>query len=247
MNLNKIAESCRYLLQSSIEAASTLSYIEDRVSKETEENFLFGFFPPSEKINLLSDLVGMDSLKEERLIYSRQTNSSLNKIVSYFEDHPMMIPYRDTYGEVIALVGRSILSEEERKEKKISKYKNTVFNKGNHLFGLYEAKESILSSGFVYLVEGQFDVIKSHEKGLKNIVALGNSQMSIYQAALISRYTDTVFIIMDNDDAGEKGRKRIEDKYGSDLNIVNIFLPDGYKDIDEYLSQNSADSLTFLC
>jgi len=97
------------------------------------------------------------------------------------------------------------------------------------------------------LVEGQFDVIKAHERGLKNIVALGNSNMSPYQAALLSRYTDTVFVVLDNDDAGEKGRKKMEEKYGNDLNIVNLFLPDGYKDIDEYLSQNTVDSLTFLC
>lgn len=245
--LQTITESCRFLLKNSIEASAISSYIEDRISKDIEEKFLFGYFPPADKINLLSDLVGLESLKEEKLIYSKQTASSLNKIYSYFEDHPMILPYRDVYGEIIALVGRSILSEEERKNKKISKYKNTVFNKGNNLFGLFEAKHEILKTGFVYLVEGQFDVIKAHEKGLINIVALGNSQMSSYQAALLSRYTDTVFVVLDNDDAGEKGRKRIEDKYGDNLNIVNLFLPEGYKDIDEYLSQNSVESLTFLC
>ncbi len=246
MNLSKITESCKYLL-SSPESSTILSYIEDRIGKNSMENFLFGYFPPSDKINLLSDLVGMDVLKDEKLVYSKQTSSSPNKIVSYFEDHPMILPYRDVYGEVIALVGRSILSEGERKERKISKYKNTVFNKGNHLFGLFEAKNEILKSGFVYLVEGQFDVIKAHEKGLINIVALGNSQMTPYQASLLSRYTDTIFVILDNDDAGEKGRKRIEDRFGNYLNIVNLFLPEGYKDIDEYLCQNSVESLTFLC
>jgi len=246
MNLSKITESCQYLL-SSPESSTILSYIEDRVGKGSMESFLFGYFPPSDKINLLSDLVGMDVLKEEKLIYSRQSSNSLNKIISFFEDHPMVLPYRDVYGNVIAMVGRSILSDSERKEKKISKYKNTVFNKGNHLFGLYESKQYILSSGFVYLVEGQFDVIKAHEKGLKNIVALGNSQMTAYQASILSRYTDTVFLVLDNDEAGQKGRKKIEDKYGNYLNIVNLFLPEGYKDIDEYLCQNSAESLTFLC
>jgi DNA primase len=246
-DLEQIVNYTRYLLKESPEAEEVQSYINCRIGKEAQEIFSFGYFPPSSKINLLLDLVGFDSLKEHQLSYVRQTSNSMQKVFSYFEDHPMVMPYRDVYGGVIALVGRSILSDENRKDKKLSKYKNTIFNKGNHLFGLYEAKDSIIESGFVYLVEGQFDVIKAHERGLKNIVALGNSSMTPYQASLLSRYTDTVFVVLDNDDAGEKGRKKIEDKYGDHLNLVNLFLPDGYKDIDEYLKQNSVDSLTFLC
>lgn len=246
-NLEKVCQSSRFLLNESPEAESARSYLESRVNKEVEEKFCFGYFPPSNTFNLLSDIIGLDILKEDQLAYTRQSGTSNQKIFSYFEDHPLVMPYRDAYGNVVAMVGRSLLSDEERKEKKLSKYKNTVFNKGNHLFGLFEAKEAILQSGFVYIVEGQFDVIKAHERGLKNIVALGNSNMSPYQVALLSRYTDTFFVVLDNDDAGQKGRKKIEEKFGDKVNIINLFLPDGYKDIDEYLKQNDVDSLTFLC
>ena len=246
MSLDKITEICQSLLHDSPEAENVLNYINDRVSRESKDKFLFGYFPCSNNITLLSNMVGEDVLKENKLLLSRQSSES-SKLINYFEDHPMVIPYRDVYGNIIALMGRSILSESDRKEKKISKYKNTIFNKGNHLFGLYEAKEEILSSGFVYVVEGQFDVIKAVEKGIKNIVGLGNSNMTPYQASLLSRYTDTVFLILDNDEAGEKGRKRIVDKFGEHLNINNLYLPEGYKDIDEYLSQNSSESLSFLC
>jgi DNA primase len=246
MTLDKVIETCQSLLYASPEAENVLNYINDRVCKESQNKFLFGYFPCSNNINLLSNIVGEDVLKEYKLLFSRQASEN-NKLINYFEDHPMILPYKDVYGNIIALMGRSILSESERKEKKISKYKNTIFNKGNHLFGLYEAKEEIISSGFAYVVEGQFDVIKAMEKGINNIVGLGNSNMTPYQAALLSRYTDTVFLMLDNDEAGDKGRKRIIDKFGEDLNINNLYLPEGYKDIDEYLSQNSADSLSFLC
>lgn len=246
-NLEKVCQASRFLLKESPEAESARSYLESRVNGEAEEKFHFGYFPSSNTFNLLSDIVGLDLLKEEQLAHTRQSSTSNQKIFSYFEDHPLVMPYRDAYGNVVAMVGRSLLSDEERKEKRLSKYKNTVFNKGNHLFGLFEAKEAILQSGFAYIVEGQFDVIKAHERGLKNIVALGNSNMSPYQVALLSRYTDTFFVVLDNDDAGEKGRKKIEEKYGDKVSVINLFLPDGYKDIDEYLKQNDVDSLTFLC
>ena len=250
MNLSFIAEKCQYLLNNSPEGEETLTYISNRLTQESQNNFLFGYFPPAEKIDLLLNLIGEEPLLENKLIYTREISSNAsarNNIFSYFENYPMIVPYRDVYGNIIALMGRSILSDTERKEKKISKYKNTSFNRGNHLFGLFESKQEILSSGFAYVVEGQFDVIKAHEKGLKNIVGLGSSNMTGYQASLLARYTDTLFLLLDNDEAGEAGRKKIIEKYGKFININNLYLPEGYKDIDEYLSQNSLESMTLLC
>ena len=83
------------------------------------------------------------------------------------------MPFRDPYGKVAALVGRSLLSEKERTEKKLPKYKNTKpFLKGHNVFGLYENKQTILDKNSVYVVEGQFDVIKAVEKGLKILLLL---------------------------------------------------------------------------
>lgn len=246
MSFDKIIEQCSYLLYNSPEAEDTASYINERLSSDSQKKFSFGYFPPTDKLNLLTSIIGEDCLKINKLLYTKESSDRIS-IYSYFENYQMIMPYRNLYGDIIGIVGRSILSDEDRKNKKISKYKNTAFNKGNHLFGLFESKQSILQSGFAYIVEGQFDVIKAHEKGLTNIVALGSSNMTAYQAALISRYTDSVFLVLDNDEAGEKGRKRILSKYGDRLKFNNLYLPDGYKDIDDYLSQNSYESLSFLC
>jgi len=132
---------------------------------------------------------------------------------------------------------------------KIPKYKNTsetnAFKKGNLLFGLYENKQSIIEKDCVYIVEGQFDVIKAVEKGFTNIVALGNSHMTSYQFSVISRYTDNIFLLLDNDEAGEKGRKRIVEKFGKLANIQNFYLPESYKDIDEYFTKTGDESVSF--
>lgn len=86
-------------------------------------------------------------------------------------------------------------------------------------------------------MEGQFDVIKAVEKGFKNIVALGNSNMTAYQFSVISRYSNNLFLLLDNDEAGQKGRKRIISKFGQLANIRNFYIPDDYKDIDEYITK----------
>ena len=252
--LSKITESCRFLLQHFPDAQQCQDYLDSRLNKDSQELFQFGYFPNAAGLQVLLDLVGTDSLKEYNLMYTRELSESqyttilpsrgLN--ICYFEDFPLVMPFRDPYGNVVALVGRTLLSEKDRLEKKIPKYKNTKpFLKGHNVFGLYENKQSILDQNCVYVVEGQFDVIKAVEKGFKNIVAIGSNNLTTYQFSVMSRYTNNIFLLLDNDESGEKGRKRAVDKFGKLANIRNFYLPVEYKDIDEFLSKNELNALSF--
>ncbi len=251
--LDKIVESCQFLLNNFPEAQDCRSYLDSRLTKESQEKFQFGYFPNIHNLQALTALVGEEPLIKEKLLSHKIIEDSLcprTITFSHFEHHPVIMPFRNCYGKTVALVGRSLLSEKERKTLKIDKYKNTYdspqFKKGNLLFGLYENKQSILDQNCVYIVEGQFDVIKAVEKGFNNIVALGNASMTAYQFSVISRYTDNIFLLLDNDEAGAKGRERIVNNFGKYANIRNFYLPDGFKDIDEYLSHNSYESLSFV-
>lgn len=254
--LEKIVESCQFLLNNYPDAQASKSYLDSRLEQASQEVFGFGYFPGAGNISVLTDLVGEEALAKEKLLYAREIEDSLfpRKVqYCYFEEYPLVMPFRDVYGKVAGLVGRTLLGEEERKKRKISKYKNTsespIFKKGNLLFGLYENKQAILDLGCVYIVEGQFDVIKAVEKGFRNIVALGNSSMTSYQFSVISRYTNNIFLLLDNDEAGYKGRKRIISKFGKHANIRNFYLPDDYKDIDECITKgkfNGFDEIPFV-
>jgi DNA primase catalytic core len=238
---DKIVESCQYLLKNFPDAQLCKSYLDSRLNSESQESFQFGYFPPSDKAEIIFSLIDKHILYENDLFYIRHIADSLGPRIiniSYFEHHPLVQPFKNAYGEIIGLVGRSLLSDEERKFYRVDKYKNTKFAKANNLFGLYENKRYIIDQRSVYIVEGQFDVIKSVEKGFKNIVALGSSNMSDYQLAIISRYTNNLFLLLDNDEAGDKGRNRIMTKFGRFVNIRNFYLPKEYKDIDEYFSHN---------
>lgn len=248
--LNKITESCRFLLNNFPEAQECLSYLDTRLNRESQELFQFGYFPNINNLTALTSIVDEEELKNHKLLYSRNIEDSLcyrTINTCHFEDHPLILPFKDPYGNVMALIGRSLLNDEERKDKKLMKYKYTSdFKKGNCVFGLYENKKSILEQDCVYIVEGQLDVIKANQSRFKNVVALGGADMTIYQFSVISRYTNNIFLLLDNDEAGEKGRKRIVSKFDKLANIRNFYLPDGFKDIDEYLSSNSYESLSFI-
>lgn len=242
--LDKIVESCRFLLNNYPGAQTSKTYLDSRLNEDSQELFRFGYFPGVQDLPALIDLVGEEALRNEGLFYTREIEDSLfpRKVPTcYFEDYPLVMPFRNPYGKPVGLVGRTLLSEKEQKEKDISKYKNTKdsldFRKGNLVFGLYENKQHILDRGCVYLVEGQFDVIKAMEIGFRNIVALGTSSMTPYQFSVISRYSNNMFLLLDNDFSGQKGRKRIISKFGQMANIRNFYLPDDFKDIDEYITK----------
>jgi DNA primase len=247
--LSKIIEACKYLLNNYPEAQACKEYLNARINSNSQELFEFGYFPNIENIAVLTSLVGNDILNDNSLFYSKEIQDSLfpRKInFSFFEHHPLIMPYKDVYGNVVGIVGRSLLSEKERKQNKISKYTNTNFTKSRHLFGLYENKRHILDKGCAFIVEGQFDTIKAVECGFNNVVSLGSAGMSDYQVSLISRYTNNLCLLLDNDEAGEKGRKRIIDKFGKHVNIHNFYITESYKDVDEYLSNNSCEELSFI-
>lgn len=246
---DNIIKACRYLLKESPEGADCLSYLNGRLNSEIQEKFSFGYFPHSNNVSLMRSFVSEEVLKELQLLYTKEVGDSggaYSFSFGYFDNHPLIMPYKDVHGHIIGLVGRTILNDVERNEISIPKYKNTRFTKGNHVFGLYEAKEHILKAGFVYVVEGQFDAIKAMEQGLNNIVALGSADMSAYQLSLICRYTNNILMMLDNDIAGDEGRKRANRKYGTLANFNDVYLPMGYKDIDEYLKQNDIESMSLI-
>jgi DNA primase len=250
-NLEKIAEACRYLLQQYPEAAASQEYLDYRLDRSIQDTFQIGYFPPISNIEAITSLIGEDILKEEGFLFTKEIEDSLYPRIlnfCYFEDHSVIIPFRDCYGEIAGLVGRTTLSDYERKnrEKEVHKYKNSYFSKTHHVFGLYENKKAILEKDCVFIVEGQIDVIKAREKGFDNIVGIGSASLSMQQFSLITRYTTNIILLLDGDEAGTKGRKRIIDKFGKYANIQNFHLPEGYKDIDEYLKVVSYENMELI-
>src|SRR5579871_1863976 len=124
----KIIESCRFLLENYPEAQEAKSYLDSRLSKQSQEQFQFGYFPNSNNIQVLVDLVGEDTLIQEGFLYHKYMEDSLfprRLKVCYFEQHPLIMPFRNPYGKTVGIVARTLVPEEERKASKLIKYKNT--------------------------------------------------------------------------------------------------------------------------
>ena len=123
------------------------------------------------------------------------------RVYDFFRNR-VMFPFFDVSGHVIAFSGRTVASDD--KCKYVNTGETSLFRKGDHIFGLYQAKRAIARDGFVYLVEGQFDVLTLHRYGVENVVGGSGTAFTEQQVRLIIRFTQSVVMIYDADAAGMK-------------------------------------------
>jgi DNA primase catalytic core len=243
----EVISICNALLRHSSLAAEAREYLKPRIPSYDVAGFTFGYFPTNDNIHLISDIIGIDVMKELGLAYEMyvyEAGYHTKKPIGTLANHNIVLPYKNIYGDIIGLVGRSILSKEEQKAQGVkSKYKNTSLPKALNLFGMYNAKNDIIAKDSVIIVEGQFDCITCHRYGFKNVVAVGGVAFSKFHFYLLQRYTNNIFLLLDNDDAGRRERDNILSRYGKLANIQTIALDSCYKDVDEYLTKCQDHSL----
>lgn len=155
----------------------------------------------------------------------------------------IMFPIGDAQGRVIGFTGRVI---DETQAQHGGKYVNTpetpLFHKGNVVYGLHRAKQTIKEAGYAVLVEGQMDVIACHAAGMKQVVACSGTALTTEQLRLLHRYTDELRMAFDADAAGQTAAERsIADALAEGFVVKIIGLPIGAgKDADECLKKNPA-------
>jgi DNA primase len=232
----EVIQACRTLLQEASEAKEIREYINSRVTQDNQLLFDFGWFPDNLNLSLLLDLVDKEKLQYLGLIYNSHVQDGDCRIYTdqgLLSKHNLIMSYRDLYGNLIALVGRTILSEIEQKENNIQKYKYTQgFIKSLNLFGLYQAKKEIFDKNHVFIVEGQIDCITCHQFGLTNTVALGGSSLSPFQFNMLRRFTDTFYLLLDSDAAGKKAAAKISKQYKDCGKVKILTIPEEFKDVD---------------
>lgn len=242
-NYAEVISACSSLLKHSKKAKNAKNELKKRISSLKIENFTFGYFPKNNELHLLFEYIEPETLENLNLIYKKCVYDSGHAEIVYFSilnNHNLIMPYKNLYGDIIGMVGRSLLSKEERSKNKISKYKNTFLTKSLNLFGMYEAKKEIIKQDSVIITEGQFDCISCHRFGLKNTIALGGSAFTKYHFYLLKRYTNNIYLALDNDDSGYKETKNILNKFSNKANIYQIKFNSCYKDIDECLRKDNA-------
>jgi DNA primase len=138
------------------------------------------------------------------------------------------IPVQSPDGMTIGFVARTIEGKD---------FKNTPgLPKSKILFNLHRVKQS----NKVYVVESSFDAIRIDQVGLPAVATLG-ANVSSSQIELLKKYFNDIYIISDNDDAGNTMANKLVDKLGS--RVSRVELDKKYKDIGDMLDNDILNTL----
>ena len=201
------------------------------LNKKTVKEFRIGY-APSFKDALLKFLGSKKFSKKEL-----EDAGLLNQYGGDLFRKRMMIPFIDTNGTVIGYTARTLEKDG------IPKYLNTpetlLFNKSRFVFGLYQAKPAIREKNYVVIVEGNMDLISSHQAGVKTAVATSGTAMTEQHLKILSNLTSDVRLAYDGDEAGLKATERainLAGALGISLSVISDYH--GCKDPDELIQKD---------
>ena len=200
------------------------------LNRSTVQEFKIGYAPSSGK-SLIAVLKKRGFTDGEL-----EAAGLLNRFKTDLFRNRVTIPFFDNTGNIIGFTARIVGQGEP-------KYLNTpetlLFNKSRFIFGLYQAKESIRRSGFVVIVEGNMDVISSHQAGVEEAVATSGTAMTEQHLTILSKLTTDIRLAYDGDAAGIKATERaimLAGNLGIDLTVISDYH--GAKDPDELIQKD---------
>ncbi len=137
----------------------------------------------------------------------------------------LLFPIQDLQGRIVAFGGRVL---DDSLPKYINSPETDVYQKGQVLYGLYQAREAMRHNGTALVVEGYFDVLALHRAGFTNAVATCGTALTSDHARLLKRYAEKVLLIFDQDAAGRQATFRAMDTLlPSGLAVSVIAMPAG--------------------
>lgn len=154
----------------------------------------------------------------------------------------VVFPWVNNAGKVVGFSARVLDTRTKGVQQKyVNSPDSDIYHKDRELYGLYQAKLSIGREGYVYIVEGQADVISMHQCGIENVVAGSGTALSAHQVHLLHRFTTDITLIYDDDNAGHHAAMEgINKVLAEGMNVRIVVLPDG-DDPDSFAQKHTAD------
>lgn len=225
-------------LEHELVAAPARHYLNNRhLSDEILRRFQIGYAPNDWNRTsnyLLEKGFDQEWVKESGLI---KRNKSGDSYYDLLRDR-VIFPIFDYQGNIVGFGGRTL-------EDAVPKYLNTpeteVYIKRNHLYGLYQARDTIRKGNEAILVEGYMDCLKLHQHGITQTVASLGTAFTREQALLLRRYTENIMVLYDGDEAGQRETLRaVELLAEQNFNVDVLTLPAGL-DPDDFLDQHGKE------
>jgi DNA primase len=177
--------------------------------------------------------------------------------------HRLMFAVLDLQAKVVAFSGRCLpepthdqlrqasieatreSTAEAAKAKYINSPESPIYKKRETVFGLFQARQALRDAGQALLVEGNFDVVSLHARGIRNAVAPLGTAFTAEQATLIKRLAPEVVLLFDGDTAGRRAASAAREAVrAADLLCRVASLPDGV-DPDELVRRGGVEAVRY--
>jgi DNA primase len=217
-----------------------LSYFKERGFREdTLKKFQLGYSPEK------SDAFSTHALKEGyKIEFLEKTGLTIPKESRNYDRFRgrVMFPIHSLSGRILGFGGR-ILKSNVKAAKYLNSPESEIYSKSKVLYGMYQAKNSIVKKERCLLVEGYTDVVSMHQAGIENVVASSGTSLTVDQIKLVKRFTNNITLLFDGDAAGLKAALRgVNLILQEGLNVKVVTFPDG-EDPDSYAKKVSSEEL----
>jgi DNA primase len=253
IELNELAKKYyNYILFNNKAGSRARNYLEKRkLEDDTLQKFEAGYSPDGWR-NLTEYAQKKGFSNVELVECGLAIQSSRNKDEAYdrFRDR-IIFPIKDVVGRTVGFGGR-VIQDVKGSAKYINTPETKIYSKSKNIYGIFEAKGTIVEKDHALIVEGYTDVIALHQKGIRNAVASCGTALTSEQVQLISRFSRNIVLVFDSDNAGEnaslKGIERLKEYnerldlfHDSNIDIKVAILEKGYDPAD-YVLQKNAES-----
>ncbi len=216
-------------------------YLKKRgLTSETVKNFRVGFIPNDWRLlynHLKTKKYNDSEIEKAGLTKTPEQTAGVAQKSPYdrFRGR-IMFPIMDSSGRVIAFSGR-ILHDDGKSAKYLNSPDMPLYNKSTVLYGIDKAKQDIRAKNYTILVEGQMDLVLSHQANIKNTVAVSGTALTdttvskdnaVNNLGIVRRLSPNIILAFDSDSAGRKAAMRsasIALSLGMDVKIAD--LPEG--------------------
>ncbi|MEA4910691.1 MAG: DNA primase [Candidatus Elulimicrobiales bacterium] len=193
-------------------SAEVKAYLGDRgLTSETIKKFNIGFSLGADFgwrdifIYLSKEGFSPEEMIEAGLVFKKENE---DKYFDRFRGR-VMFPIKNTFGNIVGFSARILPKFDDGKTAKyINSPETPIYHKSKILFGYDLAKKSIADKREAILVEGQMDLIMSHQAEVTNVVATSGTAVTDEHIKILKRFADKVLLSFDQDEAGENAMKK---------------------------------------
>jgi len=201
--------ACRFFETKLLEDQGALAYLKERgLADHTLRSFRLGFAPEGWR-ELSDHLVGKGYRAEELEAAGLAKRGERGNLYDRFRSR-ITFPIMDTAGRVVAFSGRIFgeAAHDEKNAKYLNSPETPLFEKGRILYGYDKAKSFMRKYDFAIFVEGQMDLVMSHQAGYANTVAVSGTGLTEEHLSLVGRLTNNLVFAFDADSAGKASAHR---------------------------------------